>query len=123
LQAAIKGIVYWEKAIASCIPPYRRFNNNAISNTTHTHRFPPPTQAMQDYRNLGSSKGQYRFGTLFDKIDGMNTAESLAEYIGGHGNSRLKHLAWNFAHFGEPNTHKSPLNTIEFRRWVLSQLS
>ena len=113
LRAVAKAIVYWEHAIAMCIPPARRFTSVAISNTAPSRPQYPRTQAMQDFRNLGSKAGQITFGTLFDKIDRFATVGSLIEYIGG---LKMKNLAWNFAHMKD-----GEINTIEFRRCVLSQ--
>lgn len=113
LRAVAKAIVYWEHAIAMCIPPARRFASVAISNTAPCRRHYPRTQVMQDFQNLGSKARQITFGTLFDKIDRFATVDSLIEYIGG---LKIKNLAWNFAHMKDGD-----INTIEFRRCVLSE--
>ena len=54
---------------------------------------------MQDFWKLGPGQEQNRFRTLFDKIDGMTTVDALTQYIGGK--SKIKNLAWEFAHFGD----------------------
>ena len=90
--------MYWEEAVALCIPEFRRFNPTAVSNVKPPRNTPrmAKTPAMLDYENLGAAPNATKFSTLFTQIDGFRTVDDLASYVGGR--ERMKYLAWNFAH-------------------------
>lgn len=121
LRAVAKGIIIWEPTVAACIPETRRYNANATSNIVPLPKKGKPqgplTPAMRDYVKAGLEKRRI-LQAMIDKVNGMTDVEGIADYIGSNGKTRLKYVAWNFAHIGKQETRKDPINTIEFRRHV-----